>query len=315
MSLRSDWGIGDAYGPSDANAVAAGINAITMVPTATKTAAYTASVSDLVLADATSAAFTVTLPTTPAPGSRVIVKKIDSSTNAVTVARGGNDVFNASGGSTSLSLSLQYQAVTLHYSLGVWIVIADDLPLARLDARYIGVAGSLATATGLPISGLTSSTTTALGVGSIELGAASDTTLSRSAAGVLAVEGVVIPSISSTSTLTNKRITARVGTTTSSATPAINVDSYDLFTITALAAAITSLTSGLSGTPTDGQMLAIRFKDNGTARAITWGTSFASTGTGTLLATTVVSKTHLVRLMYDATAAKWACLSSDSTGY
>lgn len=42
----------------------------------------------------------------------------------------------------------------------------------------------------------------------IELGAASDTTLSRSAAGVLAVEGVVIPSISSTSTFTNKSIGA-----------------------------------------------------------------------------------------------------------
>lgn len=40
----------------------------------------------------------------------------------------------------------------------------------------------------------------------IELGAASDTTLSRSAAGVLAVEGVVIPSISSTNTLSNKTI-------------------------------------------------------------------------------------------------------------
>lgn len=40
----------------------------------------------------------------------------------------------------------------------------------------------------------------------IELGNASDTTLSRSSAGVLAVEGVVIPSISSTNTLTNKTI-------------------------------------------------------------------------------------------------------------
>ena len=48
----------------------------------------------------------------------------------------------------------------------------------------------------------------------IELGNASDTTLSRSAAGVLAVEGVVIPSISSTSTLTNKTLTdpAIIGT-------------------------------------------------------------------------------------------------------
>jgi hypothetical protein len=44
--------------------------------------------------------------------------------------------------------------------------------------------------------------------GDIELGHATDTTISRSSAGVLAVEGVVIPSISSTDTLTNKTLTS-----------------------------------------------------------------------------------------------------------
>lgn len=53
---------------------------------------------------------------------------------------------------------------------------------------------------------LVPSTSNALGVGTIELGHATDTTLSRSAAGVLAVEGVVVPTISSTSTLTNKTL-------------------------------------------------------------------------------------------------------------
>lgn len=51
-------------------------------------------------------------------------------------------------------------------------------------------SGTLTNCTGLPVAGITASTSTALGVGSIELGAASDTTLSRSSAGVLAVEGV-----------------------------------------------------------------------------------------------------------------------------
>jgi len=50
-------------------------------------------------------------------------------------------------------------------------------------------AVTLTNATGLPVSGITSSTTTALGVGSIELGHASDTTISRSGAGTIAVEG------------------------------------------------------------------------------------------------------------------------------
>lgn len=107
----------------------------------------------------------------------------------------------------------------------------------------------------------------------------------------------------------------RINTITSSATPAINVGTTDEFTITALAAVITSMTSGLTGTPIDGQQLIIRIKDNGTARAITWGTSFASSGVATLLATTVISKTHTIGLRYDAAAAKWVCLAVDATGY
>ena len=75
-------------------------------------------------------------------------------------------------------------------------------------------SGTLTNATGLPIAGLVASTSTALGVGSIELGHATDTTLSRSAAGVLAVEGVVIPSISSSNTLTNKSISGSTNTLT-----------------------------------------------------------------------------------------------------
>ena len=67
-------------------------------------------------------------------------------------------------------------------------------------------SGVLTNCTGLPVASLVGSTTQALGVGSIELGAATDTTLSRSAAGVLAVEGVVVPTISSANTLTNKSL-------------------------------------------------------------------------------------------------------------
>lgn len=50
-------------------------------------------------------------------------------------------------------------------------------------------SGTLTNATGLPVAGITASTSTALGVGSVELGHASDTSLARSAAGRLSVEG------------------------------------------------------------------------------------------------------------------------------
>lgn len=53
-------------------------------------------------------------------------------------------------------------------------------------------AVTLTNGTGLPVAGIAASTVTALGVGTLELGHASDTTLSRLSAGVVAVEGVAL---------------------------------------------------------------------------------------------------------------------------
>ncbi len=53
-------------------------------------------------------------------------------------------------------------------------------------------SGTLTNATGLPVAGITASTVTALGVGSIELGHATDTTIARVSAGVVSIEGVNI---------------------------------------------------------------------------------------------------------------------------
>jgi len=104
----------------------------------------------------------------------------------------------------------------------------------------------------------------------------------------------------------------RTTSITSSATPSINVGSFDFLIITALAANITSIT--VSGTPVDGQRLMVRITDNGTARTITWGSSFQS-GNATLLSTTVAGKTHHVGLIYDAVKAKWVCVAVDAAGY
>lgn len=150
---------------------------------------------------------------------------------------------------------------------------------------------------------------TSLQAATIELGHATDTTISRSAAGVIAVEGVVIPSISSTNTLTNKRITPRATTEASSATPTINTDNTDIHTITALAANITSFTTNLSGTPTEGQKLIIRIIDNGTARTIAWGASFAARGVA-LPTTTVLSKYLYVGFIWNTVTSTWDCIAS-----
>lgn len=105
-----------------------------------------------------------------------------------------------------------------------------------------------------------------------------------------------------------------VALSANSATPAINVDVTDELDISAQTAAITSFTSGLTGTPGNGQKLIIRIAAT-TGAAITWGASFVSSGVATLPATTVTGKTITVGLRYNATAAKWICLAVDATGY
>lgn len=118
------------------------------------------------------------------------------------------------------------------------------------------------------------------------------------------VGGVVVPTISSTNTLTNKRITARTGTTASSGTPTINTDNVDFYSITALAANITSFTTNLSGTPSTGDKLWISITDNGTPRTIAWGASFS----GSLLPATTVASVNLnVGLFWNGST--WQCIA------
>jgi hypothetical protein len=95
--------------------------------------------------------------------------------------------------------------------------------------------------------------------------------------------------------------TPRVQTTASAAT-VTPVNTNDLVTITAQAAALAL--ANPTGTWDEGQPLMIRIKDNGTARAITYGTDYRAIGV-TLPTTTVLSKTTYLGLIYNATDTKW----------
>lgn len=102
--------------------------------------------------------------------------------------------------------------------------------------------------------------------------------------------------------------TTRFVTVTQSATPAVNTDITDVASITGLAQAITSVTTNLTGTPVSGQYLMIQITDNGTARAITWGSKFASTNI--VLPTTTVSSTLLrVGFQWDTVSGVWQCIA------
>lgn len=140
----------------------------------------------------------------------------------------------------------------------------------------------------------------------IELGHASDTTLSRVSAGVMAVEGVTVPTISSTSTMTNKRNQPRIVSAASYTTDtgtSLDVSTCDIFIVTAQAGALKF--NNPSGTPVQGEKLMIRIKDNGTARALTYDTQFRASSDLALPTTTVLSKTLYMGFIYNSTDTKW----------
>jgi hypothetical protein len=97
---------------------------------------------------------------------------------------------------------------------------------------------------------------------------------------------------------TKKRVTSEA----SSATPTPNADTTDIYILTALAAA--AELQNPSGTPTDGQGLIVRIKDNGTARALTYDTQYRAVGQE-LPSHTVVGETTYLEFVYNSADTKW----------
>jgi hypothetical protein len=87
--------------------------------------------------------------------------------------------------------------------------------------------------------------------------------------------------------------------------------SFDEYAITALANALT-INADANASPADGQRILFRFKDNGTARALTWTTgstnSFRVVGV-TLPTTTVINKLVYVGCVYNAADSRWDAIA------
>ena len=243
--------------------------------------------------------------------SRDTILESSNGGTAVTFSAGTKNVFVTYPAERALYTDASSNAIALGTPASATLTNATGLPISTgVSGLGTGVATFLATpssanlATAITdetVSGLlvfeTSPTLTTpvissiTNTGTLTLPTSTDTLVGRA----------------TTDTFTNKRVTPRVSTTTSSATPTINTDNTDQFGLTAQTVNITSFTTNLSGTPTDGQTLRIYIVGTA-ARAITWGASFEAS-TVALPTTTVTTNRLDVGFLWNAATFKWRCVA------
>jgi hypothetical protein len=114
-----------------------------------------------------------------------------------------------------------------------------------------------------------------------------------------------------TQILTNKEIDPRVQDNNAPSSPQTpNSDSYDVIIYRGITAALT-INAPTATSPVSGRRLLMRFKDNGTARALTWNAIFVTQDATNLPipTTTAASKTGYVLWVYNQTDNTWDLLA------
>lgn len=235
---------------------------------------------------------------------------VTSTGNATAIADAALSIAKTSG----LQTALDSKQSTITFGTGVQTALGVNIGSAGAPVLFNGALGTPSSGTVTNLTGTasiningtvgattptTGSFTTVTTSGNIELGNASDTTLSRSAAGTLAVEGIRVQT-------TTPLVVSATSYTTDTGT-SLNMDNLDQFIITAQAGAL--LFNAPGGTLVQGRSLIIRIKDNGTARALTWNAVFRAMGTA-LPSTTVLSKTLYLGFFYNSTDTKWDLVAS-----
>jgi hypothetical protein len=141
-------------------------------------------------------------------------------------------------------------------------------------------------------------------VTTIELGAATDTTISRVSAGVIAVEGVTVDTASNTLTLTNKRIQPRTASSTTASTLTPDLSSANVYFRTTQTATLTI--NAPIGTPVIGEVITI-YVDSAGAQTLTIDATYVVFGAA-FPASTTAGKTFMLQAQYNGTNWKttWA---------
>jgi hypothetical protein len=270
--------------------------------------------------------------TTHAPSKNAVRDKIESlsaagnafSTIAVSgqsdvVADSTGDTLTlAAGSNVTLTTNAGTDTVTIAASGGGGGGDASTNTATSVDSEitlFSGTTGKLLKrATGTGIAAVTSGvfsisgTSTVATFGQIELGDTGDTSITRSSAAHIAVEGHVLLDIETAQTATTKRIVPRTHTVTSATSWTPDFDTYDQEIQTALAGALT-VNNPTYTSPNEGEKRILRLKDNGTARAITWNSVFRASSDLALPTTTILSKTLYLGFIYNSTDGKWDLLA------
>lgn len=227
-------------------------------------------------------------------------------TNAITL--GGGEVITFSATNAFSLLTTGTTAST--FPVGTKTLLATDgsgTGLSGIPYTLTGTANQVVLSAGtgnitfsLPQSIATSSNPQ---FATIELGAASDTTLARVSAGVVSIEGVTIDTISATNTLTNKRITKRVVTAADATSVTPNSDNADITYQSNTQATGTLTMNADGGTPTNGQSWAFKIKSTN-AQTFSWNAIFKG-GTTALPTVTVAGKIDYFTFIYDTVTPAW----------
>jgi hypothetical protein len=116
--------------------------------TASKTTAYTATGDETIIpCDASSAAFTVTLPAASTmTGKQLKIIKTDSTLNAVTIDGNASETIN---GATTTTINTQYECLTIACDSSGWSIINRYIPAKTTSYTPTGNMTTAATYTGM----------------------------------------------------------------------------------------------------------------------------------------------------------------------
>ena len=203
-------------------------------------------------------------------------------------------------------------AITTNGGAGTALAVSADLSAAISDESGTGVVVFNTSPTLVtPTLGTASAT-------AIELGHATDTTLARSSAGVITVEGVVIPTISSTSTLTNKTLTSPTvggGITHSgstSGTTVLQASAIASGTLTLPAATDTLVGKATTDTLTNKTLTSPALTTPTISTATTNGDLLYGTGSGALARLGIGATSTVLTVV--AGVPSWVAASAGTTG-